>query len=365
MGRATYVAKPFVATIKQNGVCKVMNTCSPSGGLSRRSLNRQAIKVLLLVLAACCFPSPNLAARENKPQLWLISTRLAPQSGDLQSGLQAIRYWQFAGDGRWQTSDEESFRSAADPAATMTIAIHGNRDNADDAVEFAWPIYCRMLTNADGKPFNLVIWSWPSQQLCKRNRPDVQIKMSYCDAQAYYLGWHLRRIKGDVPVCLLGFSMGAKIIGGGLQLLAGGQVNCRRLPDSPPGETDPSRSAPIRAVMIAAAIDDYSLSRNGAYNLALSQVENMLMVRNSCDRVLKWYPRIYGRGGPDALGFTGPSGCGDYSRIELLDVCCEIGSEHSWASYLSSCSLLGSIDRYAFICAPSQPKTDETGQSAK
>ncbi len=58
----------------------------------------------------------------------------------------------------------------------------------------------------------------------------------------------------------------------------------------------------------------------------------MLVVRNGCDRVLKWYPRIYGRGGPDALGFIGPTGCGEYNKIELLDVACEVGRDHHWES---------------------------------
>ena len=74
----------------------------------------------------------------------------------------------------------------------------------------------------------------------------------------------------------------------------------------------------------------------------------MLVERNGCDRVLKFYPRLYGRHGPQALGFVGPAGCGEYDKIELLDVSCEVGKRHQWKFYLTSQSLLESIDRYVF-----------------
>lgn len=206
----------------------------------------RTLKAVLVMLAAYSLCCGKLQGKENKQQLWLISTRSAPLAGDLQSGLKAIRYWQFSGDGQWQPSDEESLRGGDDPAAPMTIVIHGNRDDPDDAVEFAWPIYCRMLKIAEDKRFKLVIWSWPGEQMCRRNRADVQLKFNYCDAQAYYLARHLQRVRPEVPLCLIGFSMGAKIIGGGLQLLAGGEVNCRKLPEGEAKETTQNRTAPMR-----------------------------------------------------------------------------------------------------------------------
>ena len=90
--------------------------------------------------------------------------------------------------------------------------------------------FIRMLKCND-KPFRLVIWSWPSDQMCRRNRPDVQIKFSYCDSQGFYLGTCLQRLRQDVPLCLIGYSMGAQIAATGLHLLAGGEVACRTLPE--------------------------------------------------------------------------------------------------------------------------------------
>ena len=45
-----------------------------------------------------------------------------------------------------------------------------------------------------------------------------------------------------------------------------------------------------------------ALAPGGRHGLALSLVDRMLVTRNGCDRVLRWYPRMYGRGGPGGPG---------------------------------------------------------------
>jgi hypothetical protein len=330
-----------IKSIMNNSLVKVRFP----GGMVKIPGKLGALIALAVIIVLWCV---NALGDENQRQLWLLSTRAAPLSGDLECGRKAIGYWRYSADCQWQASDEESFRGSDDPAVPTTIIIHGNQDDADDAVEFAWPIYCRMTQIADDRPFRLVIWSWPSQKMCRRNRPDVQLKMSFCGAQAYYLAVCLDRVRGEVPVCLIGYSLGAPIVAGGLQLLAGGEVGCRTLPGRDSAERSSKRAAPIRAVMVGAAADTDCLAANGEYGLALSQVEKMLVERNGCDRILKLYPRLYGRGGPQALGFVGPAGCGEYDKIELLDVSCEVGKRHQWKFYLTSSSLLASIDRYVF-----------------
>lgn len=318
-----------------------------------RTINRIAISsttkaVFIAVISFLVLFGAKVQGDDDRRQLWLISTRTAPLSGDLQSGQKKISYWRFSPDCQWLPADEKSFSAVGEPALPTTIIIHGNRDTADDAIEFAWPIYRRMLKIAQDRPFRLAIWSWPSERMCRRNRADVQLKFRYCDAQAYYLAACIERLPADVPLCLIGYSMGVPIAAGGLQLLAGGEVACRTLPNRDASGQSQKRSAPVRVVSVAAAIDDDSLATDGIYNLTLPQIEKMLLVRNTCDKVLKWYPRIYGRRGPEALGYVGPAGCGDYGKIELLDVSCEVGREHHWESYLSSPSMLASMDRYIF-----------------
>jgi hypothetical protein len=325
-----------------------MNALSSHDRFSGRIPAFRTCKVFFITTAILALFIAKLQGNDRQ-QVWLISTRCAPVSGDLQSGLKAIRYWRLSSDQQWQAADAEAYQAAGEPAAPTTIIVHGNRINADDAIDFARPVYCRLLKIAQDKPFRLVIWSWPSDRVCKRNRPDVQVKYSYCDAQAYYLAATCKHRLHETPLCLIGYSMGAPIAAASLQLLAGGQVDCRKLDGVEPISESQHHSAPVRVVMVAAAMDNFSLASDGEYNLAIPLIKSMLLVRNGCDRVLKWYPRLYGRSGPQALGFTGPIGWGEYDNIELLDLSYEVGRTHPWEFYIQSASLLHAIDRYAFL----------------
>lgn len=312
------------------------------------AIKRTTKAAFIMLTAFLVLPVAISHGKEDRQQLWLINTRCAPLSGDLQAGQKSIHYWRLSSDCVWQHANEESFSTGSDADVSTTILIHGNRHDDDQAIGFAWPIYRRMLKNAQDKPFRLVIWSWPSEQIGRRTRPDVQLKFRYCDAQAYYLAAQLERLPEDMPLCLIGYSMGAKIAAAGLHLLAGGEVACQKLYKENASNQSNKHFASANMLMVSAAMDDDSLAADGTYSRAISQVDRILVVRNACDRALKWYPRIYGRRGPDALGFVGPAGCGEYQNIELLDVSCVVGKAHRWESYLSSCSLLEAIDRYIF-----------------
>ena len=93
--------------------------------------------------------------------------------------------------------------------APTTIFIHGNRTDSELAVEHGWLLYGHMEEAARGKPFRLVIWSWPADRAGRRPRADAQEKAEYSDVQAYYLARFLGDMRADVPVCLVGYSFGA------------------------------------------------------------------------------------------------------------------------------------------------------------
>ena len=73
-------------------------------------------------------------------------------------------------------------------------------------------------------------WSWPADRVCRHNRPDIQLKAAYCDAESYYLAAWLRGVQRDGKVSLVGHSFGPRIITGALHLLAGGQLAGQALP---------------------------------------------------------------------------------------------------------------------------------------
>lgn len=315
----------------------------------KRSKSVFAVAAALAVAFGSAVAAAEKPAAAAAQQLWLIDTRCAPRCGDLESGLARIAYYRCDG-GTWQPSDAAAFRASGDPAAPTVIAIHGNRTDPDWAVKFGSSIYAQLQQRAAGRPFRLVIWSWPSEQVA-RNRPDAQIKASWSDSDAYYLARTLPSIPPGGPVSLIGYSLGCRVISGALELLAGGCVAGQKLaPEhiSAWNVAGGSSPRPIRLMFLAAAIDwDWLEScRHGGQ--VTSPVQRILVTQNCSDRVLRWFSRIYGRGGPEALGYVGPAGP-DGGKLEVVDVACSVGREHDWRLYTTAPEVAGRLGWYTFL----------------
>lgn len=281
------------------------------------------------------------AAELAADQVWLVSTRHAPLAPPADRCM-LLEYWQLQADGTWTAADEGLFLASQTPAEPVSVFIHGNRADWQGSVDAGWLAYCQLKQQAGARGVRLVIWSWPAERVHNRNRPDTQEKAQRSDGQGVYLAQWLERLPPDVPVCLIGYSFGARIITGALHLLAGGDLDGHCL-----APLSVARQAPIRAVLVAGAMDnDWLLpcSRNG---LASRPLERLLITVNGCDPALKWYSFLYGRGGPPALGYTGlacPEWLGPEAlKIEQVDVSGEVGKVHDWACYASTPSLVSRL----------------------
>ena len=253
-------------------------------------------------------PAPGPAA-----QVWLISTRGASGCGNLEADLSTITYHRLeesCGSGRWQASDAATFQASAHPTEPTIVLIHGNRTDDDWAVRHGNALYGLLKQQAGGCPFRLVVWSWPADRVARRTRPDVQIKVCRSDVEAYYLARLLACLPKGTPLSLVGYSLGCRTAGGSLQLLAGGTVADRRLAPEILATWNHAGRRPIRVMMLAAAMDADRLEPPCAHGLAPLAIERILVTTNDRDRVLKWYSHLYGRHGPEALGYIGPAGHG-------------------------------------------------------
>ena len=106
---------------------------------------------------------------------------------------------------------------------------------------------------------------------------------------------------------------------------------------------------PIRVMMLAAAMDADWLEPGCPRGLAPLAVERILVVANGCDRVLKLYSRLYGRHGPEALGYVGPTGTAG-GKLEVVDVSCEVGRKHDFDLYQESSPVYQRLAWYTFLC---------------
>ena len=151
----------------------------------------------------------------------------------------------------------------------------------------------------------------------------------------------------QVPLTLVGYSFGSRIIAGGLEFLGGGQINCCGL-----ARQNTAPRVPLRAMLVAAGMDTDSLLPGHRDGEALSQVDQMLITVNDGDWVLKLYRRPLPKprsGGPGYVGPASPACLGtEQAKLDLLDVTCTVGRDHHWANYVACSGVLAKIGPYTF-----------------
>ena len=278
-------------------------------------------------------------------QVWLISSRQAACDAPACGSEAMLRYWFLGPDNQWVPASLDAYLSTDSAAVPTVIFIHGNRVDANDAVCDGWLLLNPLTALAQGRPFRFVIFSWPADRLDTGARTDAQCKAARSDAQSYYVAWLINHMHAGVPLDLIGFSFGARVVTGALELLGGGCVAGQVLPDRTSGHW------PIRVMLAAAALDSDWLLPGHRDGLALGQVQRMLVSVDPLDRALHFYPRLYGRHGPEALGACGPD-CpeqlgSEAVKLDLVDVQCEVGKVHDWTNYASS--LISRLGWYAFL----------------
>ncbi len=312
-------------------------------------------RIVGAILPLLLFSTAARAAAADQPaQVWLLSTRDAPLCGDLEAGRSAIQYWRLDQDQAWQAADAAAFHRGDQRAMPTTVFIHGNRIDPDTAVEQGWTLVPRMDEEAAGRPFRLVIWSWPSERAERGVRPERLAEGRFQRRPELLSGSISRRFparRAGEPGRL---QSGARVATGAMELLAGGSIADRRLPAEVVVRRAGQHPRPFRVVLMAAACDADWLLPGHRDGQALSLVDRMLVTIDARDPAMKWYPRLYGRGGPEALGCAGPcclpqpDSCG---KIELIDVSCSV-RRHDWDLYAAAPEWVERLGWYTFL-APS------------
>jgi hypothetical protein len=313
-----------------------------------RTASIEAIRRIAAIIGIAAFFSGfGEAGAADAPQpRWLLSTRAAPQYGDLSDGASHFRCWRLE-EGKWAPQETPQCCPTDASAGPTIVFVHGNRTDADEAVAQGLAMHQAIRQQVSERPFQFIIWSWPSERDIKHVRAEMQQRLWDCDVQSYYLAEWLAARKADTPICLIGYSFGSRIITGALHLTAGGALAGRSLPaNQTEGEAD---KKPLRVVLLAAAVDSAAVAGGRRNGQALSLVDQMLVTENTCDRVLRWDPRIWKGGGPQAMGFVGPALNDGKDKVKLIDVCCEVGDRHDIYAYMASGAVRSRLAHYAFL----------------
>jgi hypothetical protein len=307
-------------------------------------------------------PRPSCTQFRPQDQLWLVSNR--GLGCDVEHQCEQLKYWRYDPEKRWVSSNLAEFARSDETPLTTTIFVHGNRVTSSEAFAKGLAPYRALVRCADEQPIRFIIWSWPSEPI-DGLVDDARIKASRTTPAAYYLAWFVDRLNPKASVGLWGHSFGARIVTGTLHLLGGGRLGGYR----PLARTHEIRN-PMQVVLVAAALDNDWLLAGRAHGRAMSQVDRLLLVNNSCDAALKRYHWIYNRRAcQQALGYTGMSGGrveGDArGKIAQLDACCQIGREHVLDGYLCAPGLMARMRNQLLLEPSDEPRaSNETVTAA-
>jgi hypothetical protein len=304
----------------------------------------QISKLIPALLALFLLTSPTPAA-----EVWLVSTREEPHGSALDPSLDCLQYWRQDSDCQWTPSDAETFFSTADLKTPTVVFVPGNRTDFDWAITKGLYTCDSIRACAGDPPFRYVIWSWPSDRMCRGVKADTRLKVEYSDDESFYLAQWLNRLPPGMKVSLIGHSFGPRIITGAMQLLAGGEVAGQSLPSETVAAWSKGKRNPVRVVLLAAAVNADWLAPGHCHGSALPLIDAALITLNGCDRVLRWYPRIDGRNGSEALGLIGPQGVADAANVEVVDVADEVGKIHDWRGYSLAPSVCCRWSKYVFF----------------
>jgi hypothetical protein len=285
-------------------------------------------------------------------ELWIVSTRNLPAA---KCGCPAPEFLPcveqyFCGSG-WRPSTLEEFLQGDDQARVTAVFIHGNDTDAAEAEARGRQLYRQLLVSpCPEPPTRLVIWSWPSEQVLRNVRRDAQLKACRTNIEGYYLARFVDRLTPQSPLSLGGYSYGARVVTGGLHLLGGGMLQGRQLDD----RIHPERDA-ASVLLLGAAMSNGWLLPGMPHDRALSQTARLMILYNPADFVLHWYPRLWGRGGPEALGATGMAMSGrlgaERAKIVQINVRPQLHHQHGW-EYVSASPWIMSLVRRELIIRP-------------
>ena len=294
--------------------------------------------------------SQTSAANEGSNQVWVVDTRPAPSSRAVDDAVGLFSFRLRDGDGgQWQAADWEAFVASDNEKLPTAFFIHGNLTGYQAAIDTSWIAYRLLECQAAGRPFRFVVWSWPAERALRRHRPDFQLKACRSDVQGCYLAQFIDRMDPRVPVTLIGHSYGARAITAAAHVLSGGTAAGWEMPD---GYAAKKRIG-VRAILVAAALDNDWLLPGREHGQALGQLDRVLLTKNWSDAGLKWYPLMSKPRRPMALGRTGsacPSRLGiDGEKIETVNVACSVGRNHPFCHYMRAPEVTSRLAWYAFL----------------
>ena len=274
--------------------------------------------------------------------------------------------WQYNLEGkRWSKTPYERLLKTGRHLETV-LWVHGNLTTATEAFATGLRVYRNLVSDRESRlPVRFIIWSWPASKVLNRPVPDARVKAARTTWAGLRLAGLLDQMPNEASVSLLGFSFGARVVAAALELLAGGELNGKRIKNLRDDQS-------YRVTLFAAALDSHWLLPGSRFGSALKVISHLTLLTNDCDWILKHYGKLYGhcgRRGPAALGYTGLNvgilSTGEKEKIKQFNVSPSLGKEHTLQAYLNSRSATqrireGVFQKTSLIQAETTPKLSKS-----
>ena len=247
------------------------------------------------------------------------------------------------GGRRWIDSDFSRLTQPTAEGMTTVVYVHGNQVTHSMTRRRSLDLYRKLAANAcDDRPIRFVIWSWPATEI-KGILKDYRVKAARTRPIGWELAWALDQLPPESPVGLLGYSYGARIIGGAMHVLAGGDLSGLSLPEP----VHPNRPA-MRVAFIEAATHAHWFGPGRYHGLAMEQINQLLLVVNHLDPAMRLYHMTSGNSRPNAMGHSGPACLTAESRerVTCLRASRCVGRTHDLYEYMSKRSIMTPIWRH-------------------
>ena len=306
------------------------------------ALDRAILKGLLLVSAVIASLSPLLASEND---IWLIDSHHAQRCADKSLSQESLHVFKLSEANNWTPSSPNEFLASQNPEVATVFLFHGNWTTVNQAVQEGMSFH-RQLKQVEKDPVEgnvvkssscrLVIWAWPSERILPCARKDIRLKAAWSDTQGGYVADLVSQFPPKSRVTFVGFSFGARIAMAATELLAGGTVEGFQIAPSRLTGLEPT----LNAVLLAPAFDQFWLSPNQRFGQALDLINKIQVNYNSQDGSLRFYPLLYGLGGPKAIGATGiplnTISTSNRPKITSTDMRRIVGKEHSIFQYIGT-----------------------------
>lgn len=298
----------------------------------------RSLKPLLIALAAslCLLHWTATESLAHATRIWRVSSGCKRPAATAAENVQKLKFQFYTPNKCWVTLDYNSFLESCVAGGPVIFVANGNPSTQESASNLGWTFIRKVQRCAPDRICCIVLWNWPLEPHgIRKNIKGFRFSSQRAEPESVFLASCVTQIPTHIPLTFVGYSFGGRMVSAALQMLATSRLCRYSLPDL---ILAPERS--IRCVLIASALDNYSFGTHNRYGSVLTLIEGMYVSRNKKDIAMRLYTKLFGRGGPDALGLIGPinvpRGFNGWDKIRVVDYSSAVGKSHDWEKYLNA-----------------------------